>query len=467
MSDTTLAQASTTPLDIVILAAGKGTRMQSDKPKVLHTLAGKSFLQHVIDSAQQLQPHSLNVVVGHRSEQVLEAVADQAVTCVKQAEQLGTGHAVQQALPHLNDNSVVLVLYGDVPLTSVATLQQLVDNVSAEQMALLTVHLDNPQGYGRIVRNNEDEVQAIVEQKDATEEQLSICEINTGILAIHNQHLQQWLPQLSNQNASGEYYLTDLIAMAVANGVDVIASQPSNEMEVLGVNNRLQQAQLERYYQRAQAEQLLQQGVTIMDPARFDCRGTLRVGQDTLIDVGCVFIGECQLGNNVTIEPHCVIENAIIGDNVVIKSHSVLEKVSVGDNAAVGPFSRLRPGTELKQGARIGNFVEVKKATIGEQSKVNHLSYIGDATVGSHCNIGAGAITCNYDGVNKFHTHIGDDVFVGTNNALIAPVTLASGATTGAGSVITHSVKTDQLAVCRAKQRNIDGWQRPVKKEPS
>ncbi|WP_080748510.1 bifunctional UDP-N-acetylglucosamine diphosphorylase/glucosamine-1-phosphate N-acetyltransferase GlmU [Teredinibacter turnerae] len=451
-------------LEIVILAAGKGTRMRSAKPKVLHTLAGKPFLAHVIDRARDLHAESIAVVVGHGADAVEQAVADHGIVFIEQKEQLGTGHAVLQTLPSLQDDATVLILYGDVPLIRSETLANLAGLVSDETMGLLTVTLADPQGYGRIVRNALGEVKAIVEQKDASREQQQIREVNTGVMAVKARLLKRWLPALENNNAQGEYYLTDIIAMAAKECIAIETAQPASESEVLGVNNRAQQAQLERIYQQEIAEQLMTSGVTLMDPARFDCRGTLSAGEDCVIDVNCVFEGENRLGNNVAIGPNCTLINVSLGDNTVVHANSVLENAVVTGNSRIGPFARLRPGTRLAEGARIGNFVETKNAAIGKGSKVNHLSYVGDADVGAEVNIGAGTITCNYDGVNKHRTEIGDRVFVGSNSALVAPVNLASGTTIAAGSTVTRGSTDDQLVVARARQRNIDGWHRPEKK---
>ena len=454
-------------LQIIILAAGKGTRMRSNTPKVLHTLAAKPFVQHVLDRATDLGAASTYIVTGHGAEQVEQALANSGAAFVAQTEQLGTGHAVQQVLPHIQPEASVLILYGDVPLTKTETLSNLLMLVSSESMGLLTVNLAEPSGYGRILRDANEQVTAIVEQKDAGLEQLAIQEVNTGVMAVKGKHLLAWLPQLSNSNAQGEYYLTDIIAMACAAGIEVKTAQPRSEAEVMGVNDRIQQAQLERIYQREQAEALLTAGVTLLDPARFDCRGTLTAGSDCVIDINCIFEGDVTLGDNVTIGANCSIKNAKIGDNTDIKANTIIEDSTIAGGSDIGPFARLRPGTELALGAKIGNFVETKKVHIGAGSKVNHLSYVGDAVVGKGVNIGAGTITCNYDGVNKHQTTIEDDVFVGSNTALVAPVTVAKGSTIGAGSTVTQSSKDHQLVVARAKQRNIDNWRRPVKNPPS
>jgi bifunctional UDP-N-acetylglucosamine pyrophosphorylase/glucosamine-1-phosphate N-acetyltransferase len=437
--------------------------MKSALPKVLHPVAGKPMLHHVIDTARQLGAEKIHTVIGHGADKVQASLDDGAVNWVMQTEQLGTGHAVAQALPDLPDDARVLVLYGDVPLTSRATLESMVADLDESNLALLTVDMEHPHGYGRIVRNQAGQVQAIVEQKDATAEQQEIKEVNTGILAVSARHLKSWLPTLSNSNAQGEYYLTDIIAMAVDHGLGVTVSQPLNPFEVQGVNNRLQLAELERWYQRQQAERLMTEGASLADPARVDVRGELTIGNDLWIDVNVVFEGNVSLGSNVTIGPGCVIKDASIADGVTIKAHSVIEGATVGTNAEIGPFARLRPGTELGADTKVGNFVETKKAVVGEGSKINHLSYVGDTLMGRHVNVGAGTITCNYDGANKHQTVMGDGVFVGSNSALVAPVTLGVDATIGAGSTITRDVADNELAIARGKQRNIEGWERPKK----
>ena len=451
------------PLHVVILAAGQGSRMKSALPKVLHPVAGKAMLHHVIDTARQLGAERIHTVIGHGADQVRASLEDVTVNWVLQTEQLGTGHAVAQALPDLPDEARVLILYGDVPLTRKDTLEAMVSDLDDRNLALLTVDMDNPHGYGRIVRDTDGQVQAIVEQKDATAEQQDIKEVNTGILAVSARHLKNWLPALSNSNAQGEYYLTDIIAMAVNNGLSVTVSQPLNPFEVQGVNNRLQLAELERWYQRQQAERLMTEGATLADPSRIDVRGELTIGNDLWIDVNVVFEGKVTLGSNVSIGPGCVIKDASIADGAEIKAHSLIDGAVVGANAQIGPFARLRPGTELAANTKVGNFVETKKAVVGEGSKINHLSYVGDASLGRNVNVGAGTITCNYDGVNKFRTEIGDGVFVGSNTSLVAPVVIAAQSTIGAGSTITRNVAESELAVARGKQRNIAGWERPKK----
>ena len=451
--------------DIVILAAGKGTRMRSALPKVLHRLAGTPFLQHVINTAERLAEPNINIVVGHGAQEVKAGVnGDTDLSFIAQTEQLGTGHAVQQALPKLSEEASVLILYGDVPLISESTLLSMLAKVSDTSMALLTYELANPSGYGRIVRNAQHAVTAIVEQKDARPEQLAISEINTGVMAAKGKHLHTWLPALSNNNAQGEYYLTDIIAMAVADDIEVKTVSADSEIEITGVNSRVQQAQLERSYQLSQAQTLLENGLSLLDPARFDLRGQLTHGEDCEIDINCVFEGKNSIGNNVTIGANCILKNAKIGDHVVIKPNSIVEDSELGNECVIGPYARLRPGSKLAEKAKIGNFVETKKALIGKGSKVNHLSYVGDAELGEDVNVGAGTITCNYDGVNKSLTQIDDGAFIGSNSSLVAPVSVGKNATVGAGSVVTKSSSENQLVLTRAKQRNVDGWQRPKKR---
>ncbi|MWQ63356.1 bifunctional UDP-N-acetylglucosamine diphosphorylase/glucosamine-1-phosphate N-acetyltransferase GlmU [Glaesserella parasuis] len=452
-----------TQLSVVILAAGKGTRMYSDLPKVLHPIAGKPMVKHVIDTAKQLSAKQIHLIYGHGGDLLQQRLSAEPVNWVLQAEQLGTGHAMQQAAPFFADDENILMLYGDAPLITATTLEKLIVAKPENGIALLTVVLDNPTGYGRIVREN-GSVVAIVEQKDANPEQLKIQEINTGVMVASGASFKKWLSQLDNNNAQGEYYITDVIAMANRDGYKVEAVQATNLMEVEGANNRLQLAALERYYQKIQAEKLLLAGVTIIDPARFDLRGTVTHGKDVVIDVNVILEGSIQLGNNVKIGAGSVLKNVVLGDNVEIKPYSVLEDSVIGESADVGPFARLRPGTELAAKAHVGNFVEIKKSTIGEGSKVGHLTYIGDSEIGANVNIGAGTITCNYDGANKFKTIIGDNVFVGSDTQLVAPVTVASGATIGAGSTITKDVAADELVITRVPQRHIQGWQRPTKK---
>lgn len=448
----------------VILAAGKGTRMRSKLPKVLHGIAGRSMLGHVVQAAQHINATQTVVVYGHGGDKVRSLFADANLQWAEQAQQLGTGHAVAQAMPAITATNV-LVLYGDVPLIQPQTLLELLALVSDEQMALLTLSMANPDGYGRIVRNAAGAVAAIVEQKDASAEQLAINEVNTGILACRREFLAQVLPQLSNNNAQGEYYLTDVIAMAVANNINVATHQPSQPWEVDGVNDRTQLARLERIYQRNKAQQLMAEGVTVLDPARLDVRGEVIASEDVTLDVNVVLEGRVELGENVVVGPHCVIKNSVIGANTVVAAHSVIENSLVGESCDIGPYARLRPGTELGRGVKVGNFVETKAAQVGEGSKINHLSYVGDAQLGCNINVGAGTITCNYDGANKHLTIIGDNAFIGSNSSLVAPVTVGEGATVGAGSVITKDVPSGQLAVTRAAQKEISGWQRPQKKQ--
>ncbi len=422
------------------------------------------MLQHVIDNSRSLDNANIHVVVGHGAEHVKTALLGQNVQFALQAEQLGTGHAVAQAMPNITDDGVVLVLYGDVPLTQTETMAELVKIAERGQFGLLTVNLDDPTGYGRIVRSDAGDVVAIVEHKDASEAQRAIREVNTGILALPAALLNDWIPQLSSNNAQGEYYLTDIIAMAAEQGVRIQAIQPATEQEVQGVNNRLQQAALERWYQRGRAEALMLEGVSLADPARLDVRGEVSVGHDVTIDINVILEGKVAVGDKVTIEANCIIKDSIIGSGSHIKANSMLEQAVVADHCDIGPYARLRPGSQLANYAKVGNFVETKKAFIGEGSKVSHLSYIGDAQIGAEVNIGAGTITCNYDGVNKSITEIGDGAFVGSNSALVAPVKIGAGATVGAGSTITKTVEADQLALTRAKQSNLNNWQRPVKK---
>lgn len=453
--------------EFVILAAGKGSRMHSSLPKVLHPIAGKALLAHVLDAVGQCveEETKTHIIVGHGAEEVQQQFGNGRFHFIEQKEQLGTGHAVQQALPYLNDNSITIILYGDVPLIKPETLEELIAKVDENSLGLLTVELNNPTGYGRIVRNENGEVHSIVEEKDAYDQQKKITEANTGIMAIKTSHLQQWLPKLANNNAQKEYYLTDIIALAAQDNILVQTQQATTEWEVLGVNNRAQQAALERIVQQNLADDLLDRGVTLMDPSRFDCRGEISVGKDVSIDINCIFEGKNRLGNNVSIGANCVINNASIGDNTVIHPNTIVENTTIESDCSIGPFARLRPGTVIVEQGKIGNFVETKNATIGHASKVNHLSYIGDATLGKDVNIGAGTITCNYDGANKHHTEINDKVFVGSNSALVAPLTLGDNVTVAAGSVITKNVKDGQLVLTRSPQKTINNWQRPVKKK--
>lgn len=449
--------------DIVVLAAGKGTRMKSALPKVLHRLAGKTLLQHVLDTSAGLVDSHTIVVTGHGADEVKHSVAQGPFTFVEQLQQLGTAHAVMQAAPHLRSDSTALILYGDVPLISHDTLSAMIAEAK-DNLSLLTVTLDEPTGYGRIIRDHNGNVSAIVEEKDASPEQRCICEVNTGVLALPVQHLKELLPQIGNNNAQGEYYLTDIISLAVAKGLRINTRQASCVEEVQGVNDRQQLALLERYYQRQQADRLMKAGVTLADPDRFDVRGELVCGTDTTIDINAIFEGRVVLGCHVTIGPNCQISNSVISDHVEIKANSVIEGAEVASGSVVGPFARLRPGTVLEEGAKIGNFVETKKTRVGKGSKINHLSYVGDAALGELVNVGAGTITCNYDGVNKHRTEIADQAFIGSNTSLVAPVRVGKQATVGAGSTITQDVPDGELGLTRAEQKNITGWQRPVKK---
>ena len=455
---------SNSAMSVVILAAGKGTRMYSDLPKVLHTLAGKPMVQHVIDAAKHLGARNVNLVYGHGGDLLKSTLSDDSLTWVLQAEQLGTGHAMQQAAPHFADDEDILMLYGDVPLISVETLERLRSAKPQGGIGLLTVKLDNPTGYGRIVRTGGDVV-GIIEQKDATAEQLAINEINTGILIANGGDMKRWLGKLTNNNAQGEYYITDIIALAHQEGRKIEAVHPARISETEGVNNRLQLSALERVYQAEQAEKLLLAGVMLRDPARFDLRGNLQHGRDVIIDTNVIIEGQVQLGNRVKIGTGCVIKNSVIGDDCEISPYSVVEDAELASACTIGPFARLRPGSELAEGAHVGNFVEMKKARLGKGSKAGHLSYLGDAEIGAGVNIGAGTITCNYDGANKFKTVIGDNVFVGSDSQLVAPVTVASGATIAAGTTVMKDVPAAELVYNRKEQNHKADWQRPVKKK--
>jgi len=450
-------------LNIVILAAGKGTRMHSSKPKVLHEIGAKPILAHVIECAKALNPHKIIVVVGFGSDVVREAFAHEHITWVNQAEQLGTGHAVQQAEPYLDGASSTLILLGDVPLVDVEACKHLIEQAD-ENLVIQSFNKDDPTGYGRIVRADNRNVLAIVEHKDASETQRNIAEVNTGIMAMPTQHLTKWLSQLTNHNAQGEYYLTDIVALAVVQGVEVLAEITSDEWSVTGINSQTDLAQTERVYQARLAHKLLQQGVTLKDPARLDVRGALNCGRDVQIDVNCLFEGVVTLGNNVKIGANCVIKNAVIAAGTHIAPFTHIDNSKIGENSRIGPYARLRPGTVLQSDTHIGNFVELKNAQVDIGSKINHLSYVGDATVGKNVNIGAGTITCNYDGANKFRTVIEDGAFIGSDTQLIAPVTIGSNATIAAGSTITKDAPAEALTFCRAKeQKSIVAWKRPVK----
>ena len=455
-------------MNVVILAAGMGKRMQSALPKVLHPLAGKPLLLHVIDTARTLAPSKLCVIYGHGGAAVPEAVARQntgdhaRIDTALQEPQLGTGHAVMQAVPQLDENAPTLILYGDVPLTTADSLKRLADAAGSDKLAVLTVEQANPFGLGRIVREG-GEICRIVEEKDATAEERAIREINSGIMVAPTRHLKKWLAALSNNNAQGEYYLTDIVAQAVADGVKVVSSQPSGEWEVAGVNSKVQLAELERRHQLNIAHALLEKGVHLLDPARIDVRGELICGRDVTIDVGCVFEGKVELADGVSIGAHSVIVNARIAAGASIKPFCHIEEAVVGPKSVIGPYARLRPGTELAEDVHIGNFVEIKNSQVAAHSKANHLAYVGDATVGSRVNIGAGTITCNYDGANKFRTVIEDDAFIGSDSQLIAPVTVGKGATLGAGTTLSKDAPAGKLTISRAKQFTVESWTRPVK----
>lgn len=451
-------------MNIVILAAGQGKRMHSNLPKVLHPLAGKSLVAHVIDTARSLSPQKLCVVYGHGGDAVRQSLDAPDLAWALQAQQLGTGHAVQQALPHLGAGSTTLILYGDVPLIQAETLKRLL-HVAQDALAILTVDLADPDGYGRIVRNAAGQVTRIVEQKDSNAEERLIREINTGIMAMPTARLAEWLGEgrLSNNNAQQEYYLTDIVGMAIEAGMPIRTAKPQFEWEVLGVNSKVQLAELERIAQRCTAVRLMEQGVRLADPARLDVRGELVCGRDVFIDVNCVFEGKVELGEAVEVGPNCVLKNARIGAGARLAAYTHIEDAIVGPDGVIGPFARLRPGTVLAEDVHVGNFVEIKKSTIAAHSKANHLAYIGDATIGSRVNVGAGTITCNYDGANKFQTIIEDDAFIGSDTQLVAPVTVGRGATLGAGTTLTKDAPPDTLTISRAKQVSITGWKRPVK----
>jgi len=452
---------------LIILAAGKGTRMKSQLPKVLHPLAGTPLLGHVINTGLSLDASGITVVIGHGAELVKETIT-QDVQWAMQTEQLGTAHAVMQGLEGIQDDDTVLLTYGDVPLTRASTYQRMLDVVSDDRMGLLTLRMEDPTGYGRIIRDGDPQtgpIVGIVEQKDASPEQLAINEGNCGVISIRGKWLLSLLKQIGNDNAQGEYYLTDLISLAVDNNVVVEAIHPDDAWETDGVNSRVQLAMLERVHQANQAQALMEGGVTLHDPSRLDIRGSLSHGTDVSIDINAVFIGNCDIGSNVSIGPNCTFINATVGDGTTVKANSVVEDSVIGKNGDIGPYARLRPGCELADNVKIGNFVEAKKAVIGNGSKVNHLSYVGDAELAENVNVGAGTITCNYDGVNKHKTVIGSGAFIGSNSALVAPVTIGADATIGAGSTIAKEAPDGQLTITRAKQSTIEGWQRPTKKK--
>ncbi|NOY67304.1 MAG: UDP-N-acetylglucosamine diphosphorylase/glucosamine-1-phosphate N-acetyltransferase [Gammaproteobacteria bacterium] len=454
-------------LDVIILAAGQGTRMKSSKPKVLHELAGKPMLTHVIDTAMGLSVNAagkIHVIYGHGGEQVKKTLGHlKDVEWAEQTEQLGTGHAVQQAMPGLSKDCIALILYGDVPLIQQQTLENLIATVNDTQMGLLTTLLDNPSGYGRIIRDKNNIVQKIVEHKDATKAELLVNEVNTGIMAVKSSHLQAWLNKLNNNNVQGEYYLTDIIEMAVNDDVVVVGTITNDEVEVTGINDKVQLQEMERAYQGRQAERLMREGVSMADASRFDLRGSCEVGQDVSLDINVVMEGKIKLGNRVKIGPNVLLKDIEIHDDVVVLANSVLEQAIIGSGSQIGPFARIRPDTILAENTRIGNFVEIKKTTVGKGSKISHLSYIGDSELGSGVNIGAGTITCNYDGANKFKTIIGDNAFIGSDTQLVAPVKVGKGATIGAGSTITRDTPDEKLTLSRNKQITIDSWKKPVK----
>jgi bifunctional UDP-N-acetylglucosamine pyrophosphorylase/glucosamine-1-phosphate N-acetyltransferase len=449
-------------LSVVILAAGQGTRMRSSLPKVMHCIAGLPMLEHVYNRSRDLKAKDIHVVYGHGGEHLREYCSDFKVNWVMQEKQLGTGHAVLQAAPHIADDHVVLVLYGDVPLIKTKTLEVLVSSVKNNNVALLTVELDDPSGYGRIIRDGEN-VTAIVEHKDANEQQRKINEVNTGILALRAGYLGECIGKIDNKNSQGEYYLTDIIAMVVSDGNEIITSQPESASEVEGVNDKKQLSKLERIHQRELVEKIMSEGVTVADVERVDIRGELNIGNDSFIDINTIFEGIVHIGKNVTIGAGCIINNSSIGDGCIIKPYCVIEDVVVEQNVVVGPFARLRPGTLLKENSHVGNFVEIKNTELGKGSKANHLTYLGDAEIGSDVNIGAGTITCNYDGANKHKTVIGDGAFIGSNTQLVAPVTVGRNATIGAGSTITRNADDGALTLSRPEQKVIKGWKRPGK----
>ena len=450
-------------LSVVILAAGKGSRMNSNKPKVLQTLAAKTLIKHVVDTVEKLKADNIIVVTGHLKEQVESELSSYKITYVHQTEQLGTGHAVLQALPYLEDQKV-LILYGDVPLISAEVLDNLVTTTHDNDLGVLTAFMENPAGLGRVVRDKFGAVTSIVEEKDANDMQRQIKEINTGIYCVHKLCLDKWLPKLKSNNVQNEYYLTDIVKLAKDDSITINVTHPINEFEVLGVNDRLQLANLESVWQRNVAEKIMAEGVSIADPDRFDVRGHLGVGKDCWLDINVIIKGNVTLGNNVVVGANCILKNCTIEDNVKIKANTMIDGSVIRDGAIVGPFARVRPDCDIKENAVIGNFVETKKTVLGKGSKASHLTYLGDSEIGENCNIGAGVITCNYDGVNKHKTVIGDNAFIGSDSQLIAPITIGTGAFVGAGSTISKDVPNQQLALSRAKQRHIESWEKPVKK---
>ncbi len=454
-------------LQVIILAAGKGTRMYSSRPKVLHHLAGKTLIQHVVDSARELEAELISLVYGHGGEQVQQSLADEELIWCEQKEQLGTGHAVQQAIANIEDSANILILYGDVPLLGADTLRNLLAIKQDKSIALLTACVENPTGYGRIVRNAEKSVEKIIEEKDASDEIRQIKEINSGVMVVDGDKLKRWLAKIGNNNVQGEYYLTDLIELAVNEGEMVNTYIVEDIKEIEGINNKIQLAEMEREYQKRQAMELMTKGVTLKDPARFDLRGTVETGQDVSIDINVILEGACKIGNNVSIGANTVIKDSIIADYVTILENCVIEKSQVGRGCNIGPFARLRPETQLDENAKVGNFVEIKKSHIAKGSKVNHLSYIGDTEMGENVNIGAGTITCNYDGANKHLTRIGDNAFIGSNTALVAPIDIGKNATIGAGSTLSKNAEAEKLTFTRAAQKTITAWKRPTKVKKS
>jgi len=451
-------------LEVIILAAGKGTRMRSDLPKVLHRIGGRPMLAHVLSTAHRLEANRVHVVYGHGGKQVPTVIGDDSVDWVLQAQQHGTGHAVAQAMPQVDSNAVVLVLYGDVPLIRVESLHRLVQQAKAGALALLTTELPDGGAYGRIVRDTQGNITSIVERKDATSEQLGIREINTGFLAVSANKLQQWLSRLSNDNAQGEYYLTDIVAMAVDDGYSVVSRNPDKVTEIEGINSKVELARMERIYQSEQAQALMEQGLTLRDPARFDIRGELAIGRDVVIDVNVIVEGKVELGDNVQIGPNTLLRDVVIGAESEVLANCVLEQAVVGKGCRVGPFARLRPGANLADNVHVGNFVEIKNSRVGDGSKVNHLTYIGDSDVGTGVNVGAGVITANYDGANKHRTTIEDDASIGANSVMIAPITVGKGATLAAGTILRKNAPADELTLSAGQQRSVKGWKRPQKK---
>jgi len=451
-------------LKAIILAAGQGTRMRSKLPKVLHQLAGRSLLSWVLDAADSILPEEILIVYGHQGEQIKQTLDDEALTWVEQAEQLGTGHALQQAMPRLDDDDNILVLPGDVPLISHETLSDLIANTAQDEVGLLTAMVAEPYGFGRILRNDAGHVVGIVEEKDASDDEKNITEINTGIMLLPVKPLKSWLAQLENNNVQGEYYLTDIIALAVASGITIKASQPIFNEEIMGINDRGQLARLERIYQSLAAEALMLEGVNLQDPTRFDLRGELTAAEDVTVDINVIIEGQVEIGANTSIGANVILKNATVGEGVTILSNCVIEDVHIGDHCIIGPFARLRPGTRLANNVKVGNFVETKKTTVAAGSKLPHLAYVGDAEVGKNVNIGAGVITCNYDGVKKYKTIIGDGAFIGADSQLIAPVTIGEDAYIATGSSINKDAPAGKLTIARSRQRTIAAWVSPKKK---